>query len=100
MRCTQPQGLTTEAQEFLKQNAKAIDPCSHCGRNSGYERITWAASGMDADLPLYIYALADGRTATERVQAIIHSSGPMIWLKLVVSDGGEVFEWDKEQITE
>jgi hypothetical protein len=99
MRCTQPQGLPIEAKAFLSDNAERLNLCIHCGRDSGFVSREIGKTGMYEDLPLFEYTLKNGKTAKEEVQSEIWSSGPMIWLKLIVSDG-QVFEWNKEDIRE
>lgn len=105
IRMTQPYGLPKEAQVFLEQHAMRMNRCEHCGRDDGYEREQIGTTGMFDDLKLWRYTLTlrspDGTplTATERVQREVWSSGPMIWLCLVVDDDA-VFEWDSKDMTE
>jgi len=98
MRCSQPQGLPSEAIAFLEENAIRIDLCPHCGRDDGYMKKHIGSIGMFDDVPMYEYNLKNGDIAVEYVQEEIWSSGPMIWLGLKVGD--KKFEWKKEDIKE
>ena len=98
MRCSQPQGLPQEAIEFLEENAARKDPCTHCGRDSGYETKEIDRCGMCEDTPIIAYLLKDGTWAEEYLQGEIWSSGPMMWLGLKVGD--KKFEWKEEDIKE
>lgn len=105
IRMTQMQGLPKVAQEFLDVHAERVDVCPHCNRDSGPLREEIGRTGMFNEYELYRYKLKPSaeqgsvvtRTADEVVQYEYWSSGPMIWLKLVVSDG-TVFEWAKDVI--
>ena len=98
MRCTQPMGLSPDAMEFLQENAVKKDLCTHCGRFDGYEKKVIGDYGMYESEDLYEYKLTNGKVAREAVQAEIWSSGPMVWLKLIVD--GKEFLWDEEDIHE
>jgi len=107
MRCTQFQGLTDEANEFLKENAE-LDPattCPNCGEviTRRFRKVSYTSGehlGMFDDGPqhLYEYTLTDGTTAREVVQETVWSSGPVIFLALESSDGQILFPWPQEAI--
>ena len=97
MRCSQPQGLPSEAIAFLEENAIRIGYCPHCDRDDGYAKKQIGTEGY-GDVPIYEYLLKNGELAIEYVQATIDSSGPMIWLGLKVGD--KKFEWKEEDIKE
>jgi hypothetical protein len=92
-------GLPPSALAFLRENTPRKDPCPYCGRDNGLTRREIGFFGMFDEIPLNEYTLRDGRTAREVIQHEIWSSGPMTWLKLVVSDGTE-FAWEASQIVE
>jgi hypothetical protein len=95
MRCSQPQGLPGDAIEFLKNEAKPVNMCGCCKRHDGYHRTPIDTYGMFDELELYQYRLKNGKTAKEYVQCSIWSSGPMIWLGLLLDDGTKL-EWPEE----
>jgi hypothetical protein len=99
MRCSQPQGLSKEAEDFLRENARVKDFCPCCGRDSGYikEQIneTDHTQAFD-DCALFRYHLKDGIAAEEYVQFEVWDSGPMTWLGLKV--GERKFEWSQDDI--
>lgn len=101
MRCSQPQGLPKEAQEFLSQRAKRKNFCPHCQRDDGYESIEIGHVGMFEDVPLNRYVLLKGY-AEEFVQHCVWSSGPMEWFGLkVYNDDGKLLDticWDQAEI--
>lgn len=96
MRCSQPQGLPSEAEKFLRNNAVALNYCLHCGRHDGYKKEVIDTCGMFEDVSLYRYTLLDGSTADEFVQHCVCDSGPMEWLGL--NWGGIRFLWPKEAL--
>ena len=98
MRCSQPQGLPSEAIAFLEEKAIRINLCLHCGRDDGYMKKEIGVTGMFDDVFLYEYNLKNGDIAVEYVQQEIWSSGPMIWFGLKI--GNKKFEWKKEDIVE
>jgi len=105
MRCTQLMGLSSKAEEFLKEHCNIVvtQECPRChhplseGREcEAYESA--AHVGMFDDGPeLQEYQLRDGRKAREVVQAAPWSSGPCIFLCLEV-DGERIGEWPQEEI--
>lgn len=99
MRCTQPYGLSPAARAFLHEQGLRDDPCSHCGRDSGYVKEKYGNVPGAGDLPLFRYTLKDGSVAEEFVQCEIWSSGPMIWTALRLADGRELL-WPEEELVE
>lgn len=97
MRCTQPYGLPTHAEEFLKRNAVRLNHCHHCKRYDGYKREVIGEYGMLGEFELYRYTLLDGTTADEYVQYTVWSSGPMIWLALIKWKDAN-FEWSEKEM--
>jgi len=104
MRCSQPIGLTKEANEFLEANAKRTNECPNCHRYDDLEKVETTPSGMYGDVPHFIYTLKDGGRASSFVQYCEWSSGPMEWFGLTVfdKDGKQInqFLWAKEDIEE
>lgn len=98
MRCSQPQGLPTEANRFLKNNARRVNECRHCYKHNGYHREIIGQYGMYNEFNLYRYSLLDGTTAEEYVQKEIWSSGPIIWMALKWKN--IIFEWREEEMQE
>lgn len=83
MRCSQPQGLSAGAKEFL-------------AKNDGYKKEVIGTYGMCDELKLYKYCLVDGSVAEEYVQSSHWDSGPVIWLGLKWKEAK--FEWSKIKI--
>jgi hypothetical protein len=98
MRCSQPQGLSSEAMEFLSQNAIKLNQCTCCQRHDGYKKEVIDTCGMYDDVDLYRYTLVDGTMADEFVQYEVWSSGPMIWFGLRWQ--GAEFVWHSDELTE
>ena len=108
IRMDQPQGLSPEAELFLKENAKKseLKICSECKHQTGGELIKAECgryAGMFADngcwatedgkevkesdegtYPLYRYELNDDGYAEEYEQCAPWSSGPVIFLGLKI----------------
>jgi hypothetical protein len=106
MRCTQFQGLSPEANDYLAANAEEVPltTCPHC-----HEVIDWQYKsavykdasdvGMFDDGPkLLEYTLKDGTTVKEVVQAVPWSSGPVIFLALETPDGKIIHPWPESAI--
>ena len=91
MRYSQPQGLPTSAEEFLRTNAVRVNECQHCHKHDGYQRKVIGQYGMSDELDLYEYTLMDGSVAKEFIQREDWDSGPIIWLGLTWKDAK--FEW-------
>ncbi len=99
MRCTQLMGLPPAAKAYLEEYREWADTlCPHCARVIDREMVpakvykSARSTGMFDDGPeLVEYKLRGGLTAREEVQYVEWSSGPMIYLRLVVSNG-RVFE--------
>lgn len=91
MRCSQPQGLPTEASQFLEANVRRVNECRHCHRHNGNTREIIGQYGMFDELNLYRYSLLDSTTAEEYIQKEIWDSGPIIWLALKWKD--ITFKW-------
>ena len=96
MRCSQPQGLPTSAEEFLFRNAVRLNRCQRCFRNDGYQKEVIGTCGMSDDVNLYKYTLSNGDTADEYVQHEAWDSGQIIWLGLKCKD--KTFEWTSLEI--
>jgi len=96
IRCTQPQGLPSEAEDFLRENAAVLDRCGFCGRHNGYDTRKIGETGMFDDLPILEYRLKNGCVAQEFVQLTIWDCGPMIWMGLKVGD--KEFRWNEDTI--
>lgn len=96
MRCSQPMGLTAEAEKFLKENAVKLNECPHCHRCDGYKREVIDTCGMCGDVDLHRYTLLDGSTAYEFVQHCVWSSGPMEWFGLRTKN--TQFLWSEESL--
>jgi len=82
MRTTQYIGLTKKCQEQTQGLEKREIP-------------GWQTFGMfDEDIPLYAYYRKDGSMAAiEYVHACPWSSGPMIFLGLMTSNGPSPYNW-------
>lgn len=91
MRCSQPQGLSASAEEFLRNYAVTFNPCKHCKKHDGYKKKSIGKYGMLDELDLYEYILIDGSVAREYIQQEIWDSGPITWLGLTWKDAK--FEW-------
>jgi hypothetical protein len=106
MRCTQIQGLTDAANEFLLQNGKkvVIARCPHCNgilTEATESNVCEDASdvGMFDDGPiLHEYTLQNGTTVKEVIQTTVWSSGPCIFLCLEDQQGKQLFPWRQEVI--
>lgn len=105
MRCTQPIGLTDEAENFITLNVKTTpeETCSECNHTTGGELVkrvydASGSSGMFGDGPsLHEYELKDGSKVKEIVQTAPWSSGPMIFLCLEDEEGKRLFEWKQDE---
>ena len=95
MRGTQMFGLTNLAQQFLEKYQKK-DVCGSCHMITGRTEETIGHTGMFNEAPLKEYTLIDGRKAKEFVQYEPWSSGPMIFLKLLIDDGTQFYWTPKE----
>ncbi len=106
IRCTQLIGLPPTAKAFLKESGEQVvtQRCSRCGAKlaTAIHRVWYDSAkhdGMFDDGPdLYMYWLKDGRRVMERVQSVSWSSGPMIFLELVDSQGSPLFAWTEEEM--
>jgi len=98
IRCSQPQGLPSRAEEFLENNVVRVNQCPHCERHDGYKHEVIGTYGMFDELELYRYTLLDGSIADEFIQAEIWSAGPMIWLGLKWKETN--FIWENQAIKE
>ena len=101
MRTDQFIGLPSRADNFLTEHGVRPPPCETCCRPFDMKRTECGQfEGMfGTQYPLFEYELKDGRTAKEEVQTDPWSSGPMFFLKLVISDGTEI-KWDEAEINE
>lgn len=112
IRETQIQGLPSEAEKFLDENAKKseLKICSECKHQTGGERILTKCGtyiGMfEEEYDLSRYELKDGGYADEYEQCSPWSSGPVIFLGLKVVVKEEVgereykIEWSEQEIEE
>lgn len=104
MRTTQFYGLSREAEMFLEDNVARRDGqlCPHCHKAVELEIDKWAEGGttgmFEEVIPFYAYKLKDGRTAKEVLQTEWWSSGPMIFTKLVDSDGKDLAKWSEGEL--
>ena len=106
MRCTQIMGLSPRALAFLEEYAMRIPKkqCPTCGHVTGGEmaKSIYASAvdkGMYDDGPdLHQYQMKDGGILQEIVQAVIWSSGPMIFLCLQDKDGNKRFQWSEKEL--
>ena len=106
IRCDQPQGLPSEAENFLQKNAitEQYDQCPHCGsftKERMKKKSYSSYAGMfDNNYDLFRYDLTGGGYADEKEQCSIWSAGPVIFLKLVVKSKGKKFEikWSKKEM--
>lgn len=96
MICSQPMGLTAEAEKFLKENSVKLNEWPCCHRYDGYKREVIDTCGMYEDVKLYGYTLLDGSTANEFVQHCVWCSGPMEWMGLRTKD--TQFLWPEEEM--
>lgn len=96
MRCSQPQGLSAEAEQFLRDNAVRINEYQCCHRHDGYQKEVIGTCGILEDVNLYRYILLDGSTADEFVQHCVWNSGPMEWFGLRWKD--TEFKWQDKEI--
>lgn len=94
MRCSQPQGLPYEAEQFLLEKAVKLNECRHCNRHDGYQKEVIGTCGMYENVNLHRYTLLDGSTADEFVQHCVWDSGPMEWFGLRWKDAE--FKWSEE----
>lgn len=96
------QGLSEEAEKFLKLNAKTYvhkfdngwGPCSVIKPVT--EEI--GHTGMFGEISINKYELKDGSSAIEYVQADPWHSGPVIFMGLRAKD--QTFEWTEEEIND
>ena len=105
MRCTQIYGLPAEAVNYLKENVAVVPRtiCPKCGEvidtkwdSEDYKDET--GYGMFGDGPmLRKHHLKDGGVALEEIQAVPWSSGPCIFLKLILPNGDEI-TWNDEEM--
>jgi len=99
-------GLSQGALAFLEEYAMRIPKkqCPTCGHVTGGEmaKSIYASAvdkGMYDDGPdLHQYQMKDGGILQEIVQAVIWSSGPMIFLCLQDKDGNKHFLWSTEEL--
>lgn len=96
------QGLTSEAREFLKLNAKTYLHKFHndFGECQVLKPLTEEISrtGMFEEIEVKRYELKDGSYAEEYVQADPWHSGPVIFMGLKTKDKN--FEWTEEEIND
>lgn len=99
-RSTHYQGLTEEAETFLKTNAKTYLYKFNNGWGECHvvkpltEEI--GHTGMFGEITINKYELKDGSYAEEYVQANPWHSGPVIFMGLKTKD--RRFEWTEEEI--
>jgi len=104
MRMTQFVGLRPEATEFLDKNAEQqiAETCPHCHqptRHKPSREVYTKTDGMfGEEIPLHEYALRNGETWREIVQAEPWSSGPVIFLCLEDEMKKLHFKWPKKDI--
>lgn len=99
IRQTQNFGLSPNALNFLERSATRVNPCSVCGRDSGYLKHKVGNFGMFDEEFLYEYQLKTGGVAREKIQMEVWDSGPMIFLKLELSNGNQ-FQWSEQELLE
>jgi len=103
MRCYQHRGLTLTAEKFLMQHVTMVpdEVCPTCGELISQKKKVIAIEHIDmfyGDGPyLHTYELKSGDTVKEIVQSSPWSSGPVVFLCLVI-EGKRMFEWDQKEI--
>ena len=92
-------GITKEARDFIEKNQAVPEPCSKCKRPfSPNSKTCGIFTGMFGhEYPLFEYELKNGKIAQKKVQADPWSSGPVFFIKLVVSDEKE-YMWTEEEM--
>lgn len=116
MRCDQYYGLNDWAQNFLNSiTKKCVETTSRVYEDGTVEVLPSrkldicqikaepsgkGVYGMNNEYPLHKFTFPDGRVFEEYEQAVIHSSGPMIFTALKTEEGLIVPEslWDEEEI--
>jgi len=109
IRMDQPQGISPEAEDFLRKNVlmTGCEPCPHCKKFTK-EQIVKVKSGekvfgmYNNEYDLYRYTLTNGGFAYEKSQCAPWSSGPVIFLKLIVKSSKgkkkKEFIWSAKEI--